>query len=388
MQVFKTFMKITKKRLNIFIIYIVCFVSICVIITKTTSQDSSFESSQAEVIITDLDNTPESRALINFISKHHKVSEKSVSEEKIPDLIFYRRADIILTIEKGFSEKISKGETEEIISEYNVPGTFIAELFDSSVNQFIKTVTAYTVSGMDISDAMEKAGELCSAETEVERVNFKEETNSEYNYLIANFFQYIPYIVLSILITGLCPTLLVLTEKDIRNRTNCSCVTSTRQILEMILGTVVIVTALYLLLMGVAAALFGDMLFGSLGLRATLNTFVFMIFSTMLTLLISLIAKNVNTLNMIAQIFGLGMCFLCGVFVPQMVLSDTVLSIEKFLPVYWYVRANNMLAGSNNEVYSDREFMICLGIELAFAFTLFCLTLLTAKMKRSSKTTN
>ena len=79
------------------------------------------------------------------------------------------------------------------------------------------------------------------------------------------------------------------------------------------------------------------------------------------------------------------MSFLCGVFVPQSLLSGVVLNIGKFLPAYWYVRANNMLAGSNGEIFSSKEFMLCIGIELAFSVVLFCVTLIAAKTKQSSK---
>ena len=104
-----------------------------------------------------------------------------------------------------------------------------------------------------------------------------------------------------------------------------------------------------------------------------------------LTILIAVIAPNPSVVNIIANVFSLGMSFLCGVFVPQMLLSETVLNVGKFLPAYWYVRANNMLSGSNNEIFSNSKFFMCIGIELAFSVMLFCITILAAKTKRSSK---
>jgi ABC-2 type transport system permease protein len=116
-----------------------------------------------------------------------------------------------------------------------------------------------------------------------------------------------------------------------------------------------------------------------------LNGFVYLIFATMLTILISVIAPGNKAVDMIANVISLGMSFVCGVFVPQSLLSGTVLNIGKFLPAYWYVRANNMLAGSSGEIFGMGKYMTCIGIELAFSIAMFCVTLLVAKTKRSSK---
>lgn len=223
MQVFKAFMKITKKRLHIFLIYIICFIAIGTIMSMTNSDTEEFENSKVSVIITDLDNTPASRALAEYIGKIAEVQNKEVPEGKIQDALFYRSTDVVLTIEKGFEEKIESGETDDILSEYNIPGTFSAELFDSQLNRYIGMVRACTAGGMSMTEAFKEASELSMEEVETQRLSFTEELNSDFDTNIAYFFQYIPYIVLCVLLTGLCPTILILTGKEIRSRINCSC---------------------------------------------------------------------------------------------------------------------------------------------------------------------
>lgn len=385
MQVFKTFMKVTKKKLHISMIYIVIFVAICVAMTLTSSSTNEFTDSKLDISITDLDNSEASKALADYIARSNKIVDLGEGKDKALDALYYRRADIILTINEGYSEKLVKGETEGLFSDYRIPGSYSAELFDSQLNQYISMVTACTAGGSSLEEACEKAAELSAAEIEVETVSFGKNINADYDDDIAAFFQYLSYILIVTLIAGLCPTLLIMMSRDIRNRTNCSCITVTSQMSQIVLGTVIFVLGLYLLLMGVAAVLFGDMLFNEKGLLAMLNGFVFLIFSMMLTLLIAVIAPSSNVISMIANVISLGMSFLCGVFVPQSLLSGVVLNIGKFLPAYWYVRANNMLAGSNGEIFSSKEFMLCIGIELAFSVVLFCVTLIAAKTKQSSK---
>lgn len=385
MQVFKTFMKVTKKKLHISMIYIVVFVAICVAMTLTSSSTNEYTDSKLDISITDLDNSEASRALADYIARSNKIVKLGEGKDKALDALYYRRADIILTINEGYSEKLEKGDTEGLFSDYRIPGSYSAELFDSQLNQYISMVTACTAGGSSLEEACEKAAELSATEIEVETVSFGKNINADYDDDIAAFFQYLSYILIVTLIAGLCPTLLIMMSRDIRNRTNCSCITVTSQMSQIVLGTVIFVVGLYLLLMGVAAVLFGDMLFNEKGLLAMLNGFVFLIFSMMLTLLIAVIAPSTNVINMIANVISLGMSFLCGVFVPQSLLSGVVLNIGKFLPAYWYVRANNMLAGSNGEIFSSKEFMLCIGIELAFSVVLFCVTLIAAKTKQSSK---
>ncbi|MGN0576139.1 MAG: ABC transporter permease [Ruminococcus sp.] len=385
MQVFKTFMKVTKKKLHISMIYIIIFVSICVAMTLTSSSTNEFKDSKLDISITDLDNSEASKALADYIARSNKIVELGEGKDKALDALYYRRADIILTINEEYSEKLEKGDTEGLFSDYRIPGSYSAELFDSQLNQYISMVTACTAGGSSLEEACEKAAELSATEIEVETVSFGKNINADYDNDIAAFFQYLSYILIVTLIAGLCPTLLIMMSRDIRNRTNCSCITVTSQMSQIVLGTVIFVVGLYLLLMGVAAVLFRDMLFNEKGLLAMLNGFVFLIFSMMLTLLIAVIAPSSNVINMIANVISLGMSFLCGVFVPQSLLSGVVLNIGKFLPAYWYVRANNMLAGSNGEIFSSKEFMLCIGIELAFSVVLFCVTLIAAKTKQSSK---
>lgn len=385
MQVFKTFMKVAKKRLHVSMIYIVIFISIGIAMTSTASDTNNFTESKLSVSITDLDNTDASRALAEYIGKNNKIVEVENDKDAIMDAVFYRSADIILTINEGYSENLANGETDGLFSNYRIPGSYSAEFFDTQLDQYISMITAYTAGGMEVDEAAAKTAELAEKEISVETVNFSENANVEFGENIAYYYQYLAYILIAVMISGLCPTLLVMMRKEIRNRTNCSCVSNVSQMVQIVLGTVIFAVGVYLLLTIAAFFLYHSQMFNSKGLLAMLNGFVYLIFATMLTILISVIAPGNKAVDMIANVISLGMSFVCGVFVPQSLLSGTVLNIGKFLPAYWYVRANNMLAGSSGEIFGMGKYMTCIGIELAFSIAIFCVTLLVAKTKRSSK---
>lgn len=378
-------MKVTKKRLYVSMIYIVVFIFVGIAMSATSSETMGFDTAELDISITDLDDTEASRALAEYIGKNNNIVEVGSGKDAALDALYYRSADVILTINEGYSERIEKGETDGLFSDYRVPGSYSAEFFDSQLNKYIGMISAYTAGGMTVEEAAAKTAKLAENEIAVELVSFSENSNAEFGENISYYYQYLAYILVVTLICGLCPTLLVMTRSEIRNRTNCSCVSSASQMTQIVLGTIIFSVGVYLLLTIAAFFLYSSQMINSTGLLAMLNGFVFLIFATMLTLLISVISPGSKAVSMIANVISLGMSFLCGVFVPQYLLSDTVLNIGKFLPAYWYVRANNMLAGTKGEIFSSVKFMTCIVIEIGFSIALFCVTILVAKTKRSSK---
>ena len=114
---------------------------------------------------------------------------------------------------------------------------------------------------------------------------------------------------------------------------------------------------------------------------AVLNSFIFSVVVTAISVFVSSFEPKENVLNIITQVLSIGMSFLCGIFIPMEVLSDRVLAVARFLPAYWYVRANNMIA--DIEPFSRSSVIQCLLIEAGFAVMLILLTLLVRKLKYS-----
>ena len=75
-----------------------------------------------------------------------------------------------------------------------------------------------------------------------------------------------------------------------------------------------------------------------------LNTALMLGIALSLSYLVGIFVKNSNMLNGISNLLSLGMCFLCGTFVPMSIMNKSVLKIAQFLPVYWYESINETLA--------------------------------------------
>ena len=93
---------------------------------------------------------------------------------------------------------------------------------------------------------------------------------------------------------------------------------------------------------------------------------------------------NANTnVNYIANILSLGMCFLCGVFVPMNVMDRNVLKVSQFLPVYWYETVNETL-GSYSHLTREAAVSVWkgIGLEAMFAMVFVCMILAVTRSQR------
>lgn len=383
MKIFKAFMKVLLKRINSSLIYVVIFIAIGFAMTKSSASDKGYENVKLNISVTDLDDSEASRAVIGYIKKNHDLVEVGSSKDERLDALYYQKADIILTIDKGFSDKLKSGETKELFNEYIVPGTYSTELFDSQINRYINTVSVYISEGESIVSACEKASEALSAEVETTMLSTNNGSTLSKN--VYYFLKYLAYIFVAVMISGLCPVILAMNKKDIRRRVNCSSISTNSQLLQTTLGILVYMAGLFVIIMTAAAVMYGSELFTSYGLLGILNAFVLIITSMMICLLISVIAPAENSINMISNVVALGMSFICGVFVPQNLLGNAAVNIGKLLPIFWYVKANNIIGEQEGEMFSISEVFTCIGIQLAFAAALFGISMVIAKNKRQSK---
>lgn len=381
MQVFKTFIKITLKNLPTAMVYLIVFVIIAICIANSGKSESGFQETKLSVCVIDEDNTDASKALTEYIGSTNELVEIENDKDSILDALFYFRIQYVLTIKEGYEDKLSSGETQGLFTNYQRPGSYSGILFESSLDEYISTVSAFITGGNELSDAVAKAEDALSQEAEVTKETFSNEQDPDYSEKFAYYYQYLSYVLIMVVTNMLCPVLLTMNRKEIKNRTTCSSISMTKQTMQITLGSTLTFIAIWIVFV-VIGFFMND---GSLGERnwlAVLNSLVFMFVAAGITLLISSFAPGKNAVSMISNIIGLGMSFLCGAFVPQSLLGDGVLKAARFLPAYWYIRANNMLSGFSGEAFDTGKYMSFLGIEAIFAAAIFAVFLLVTKIKR------
>ncbi|NLZ45754.1 MAG: ABC transporter permease [Clostridiales bacterium] len=385
MQVFKTYMKIFKKTMPSALIYIVIFIIIGFLVSSSSSDVMSFKDTSLDVTVVDNDNTAASKALKDYIGSKHKLMDDKKNKDEYIDSLYYNITDYVLIINKGYSENLSAGITDNLFQNYKLPSSYEVAFIENQLDEYVRVVNSYTVGGLSIDEAALKPLELSKDPVNVKVVNFTNESDGDINPALVFYYQYLAYILPAVLIIGVSAALIIMRKKDVRNRTNCSCVSNSSQFFQTMLGTSIVVIGIYLLLTVVAFIIYGSDMLSKPVLLAMLNGFVFLIISMMITLLVSILAKTQKVVSMVANTICLGMSFLCGVFVPQHFLSDSVLSFAKFFPSYWYVKANNMIFGTSSEIFTMNKYFTYVGIEVGFAVAILCVTLMISKTKQKSK---
>lgn len=381
MQVFNAFMKVLKKHIGAAMLWVVIFLIISFTVANNADVGKlKFESTKMDICVFDEDNTEASKALTEFLGKKHNIVTVENDKDHILDALYYGRADYIMTIKSGYGQKLAAGDTEELFTSYHVHDSYEATLAENLTNEYVGTVNAYLTGGEEMSSALTKTEKALSQEVKVTTETFDEGKDSGGVDEKFFYFRYLPYVFISVMIVALCPVLLKLNKKEIRHRTNCSCITARSQSAQIILGSTVFVLAVWLIFMIAGAVMFGGIYTGRMW-YAVLNSFIFIVISAGISILISAFSPAENVVNVIANIIGLGMSFLCGVFVEQNLLGDGVLNAARFLPAFWYVKANDMLAGASGEAFSKSKIFEYMGIELIFAAAIFAVVLVVMKVK-------
>lgn len=386
MQVFKAFLKISKKNIPMALIYVGLFLVLLAFFVDSNAENNSFEAERLSVSVIDMDNTDASRALTEFIGQKHDLVEIENDKDIILDALYYERIDYVLNINRGYSENISNGSTDGLFTNYKIPDSYTGVFIDNLVNQYVSTLSAYLAGGNSFDEALTKTEDLLSEELPVTVQSFShDETETEdYSKKMMYYFQYMAYIIMSVLITILSKVIVTVNKKEVRSRTNCSCITVASQTAQIILGSAVVVAVIWVIFI-LAAFIMNGGTFTDKCLLAVFNSFVFTIVSAGIALLIAALAPKSDSINVISNIVALGMSFLCGVFVNQSLLGESVLSAARFLPAYWYIRANNMLSGLSEEVFNINSFMSFVGIEAIFAAALFAIIILIYKVKHNAQ---
>lgn len=380
MQVSKAFLKILKSKFPSAVIYIVLFFLVGMMMTRTAATESAWEKTQLKLVVEDLDDTAESRALAEILGKGNKVIPPLASEDDLTDALYYTTVDYAVTIPAGFAERLAAGETDGLLETRHIHESYATANMKMLIDKFVTTYGAY----MELTGSSQKSAtqavRTLSDETNVVMLQ-KEESTKSSSELLLIFFRYMPYILLCVILNMLCPALIVMSKKDIRFRTDCSGIRPSSYTMQIFTSSALYVGAIWLIFVIAGSALNGVMYTGKLWL-VVLNSLVFSLFSGVLALFIAEFAPSETVVNLMTQLCSLGMCFLCGVFVDQALLGSGVLGVAQFLPAYWYVRVIRMVNG--DIPFNAGEAALAIGIQAGFVVVLILLSVLVRRAHYSS----
>ena len=388
MQVFKTFLKIAKKRFPSVLLYYIIFTVIVIAMSKIGASDheTSFTATKADICIMDEDDSTASHALSDYLfSIHNPVTLKDTDTMTLQDALYYQEVDYILTIPEGFEEQLTASDAKDFLQISMRKDSSNGYFVDQQVNEYLSSVRLFMAGGFSLSEAVTKSAEALSEGNDTSILNIEEDNVKGTQIGLTYFFQYLPYVLINMLLLGMTPILITFNQKDLGARISCSSLSLKSKNTQITLGCIVFCLFVWLLFILTALFIYGaDSLFSVNGLRSLLNSIMVLLFSVALSLLISTFSLKAQSLSMIANVVSLGLSFLSGIFVPQYLLGKGVLAIAHFLPTYWYVRINSMLGGMSDEILTTGKYWRFIGIQFGFFVAVFCIYLVSSKYQKRS----
>lgn len=382
MQVFKAFLKVLKSRTGIAAVYIVIFLAVGFFISRLDNGTEVWQQTKMNLMIVDRDGSTASKALTEFLSGSNTIVEGVENTDDLMDALYYGRVDYAITIPEGFEARLNAGETENLLESRHIHESYSVANIRMLLSEYVSTIGAYRALGLSSEEAARRASEVLSAKVDV-TIAKEEETKGIMNENAAAYFHYLPYIILSVIMSTLGPAFIVMNKREIRFRTDCSGISPRSYTLQIFGASVLFVVLVWVVFMAGGIVSGGEMFTGKAWI-AVLNSLVFSVFAAVLAMFISEFVKNKDVANVITVIISLAMCFICGVFVGQSMLGKGVLAAARFLPAYWYVRVDRMLSGELP--FIARDVTTAIVIEGAFAFVFFLLALVVRKARSQGVT--
>lgn len=393
MNVFKTYLKVTPSFLPSLLLYVLIFI---VLLIMTVNSQSGLNGGAEDYLnfhtlasVIDKDGTEESRGLMKFIEDNPNITVVETDEDKIQDSLYYRKIEYALCINSGFGENLRSGNTEGILSAETVGESNSSMYMETQLSSYLDAVRLYMKGGFDSAKAGEMAGKRLAEG--VETVSYQRENGwiSE-NSGAYFFYNFMPYILLMMVLQALIPTFSGFMNEDLRSRTICSPISPVSYTMQMISGAFVVCMGILAAMYAAGAVISGGTIFNPTLPYSLLQLVVLMLFGLALAALLGVICsdskkKAALIASMVSNVLGLGMSFLCGVFVSQSLLGEEILNVGRLLPAYWYVRANNMIYGADGAVFDSGEVMTCIGVQALFAAAVFAMALAASGLKKGKR---
>ena len=381
MTVFKGYMKIIGQNKMLILLYVAIFFGCTILFQSTAGKtETSYQAEKLNIGIIDEDGGSLAESLTEYLGNlHHLIPiENDVSE--IQEKLYYREVDYVVRIPKNFYKKCIEGD--EKLSVTKIPDTYSGSYVDQQINSFLNNARTYQASGFteaESASALEKAQSV--------KVMFSNDEKSAEDAPYVYYFRYMPYLFLALFGFVMGNILIVFQNPNLKKRMATSPVSGRRQSLEGILCLSLAGLTLWIFVIVIGILFYGRDFYTSENfVYYLLNSASMLFVDIALAYLMGTIAPNRDALTGIANIISLGMCFLGGVFVPLEFMGSHVKAVSHFLPVYWYEKANDLLANFAHMTVSVREqFFKAVIIQLVFVGAFICLTLVIEKYKRVEK---
>lgn len=336
MQVFKSYFKVMRKYIGPMMMYVGIFASVMIAFMNFGSKGNadSYIDKESKFSVIDHDKSDVSKALVAYLTDSQKrVKTVEDGRESVQDALYNRSVDCVIEIPAGFGISVKEGNGTDMLDITTIPGSQASMLFETRLDRYMNMLSLYIGMGDDVTAADEQTRKVLVQTAEVK---FADQSTAGAHSMMYNYYNYLGWTLICMMIIGVAPVLQVYNEKKLRARIECSSYRFTNLNKELVLGMAVTGVGVAIVFVALSLSLVGKSVLSGKGALFVLNMLVYSCVALSLAFLISKLTQSSQLLSMFANVISLGMAFLCGIFVPREFLGDGVLTIAHFLPAYWY----------------------------------------------------
>lgn len=383
MTVFKGYLKVIKSMSGLIVMYAAIFFGITFAIQSTIADTEAevYQAAGLNVGIVDQDQSVMSKGLSEYLGQYHRIIPLENDKGEMQEKLYYADVEYIVQIPSDFTAKCIRGEKP--LSVTKIPGSYKGTYVDQQINSFLNYAKIYAAAGYSESETMEAV--LSTEKAEVTMSDRQGNGGVIPGYIY--YFRYVPYLFLSLFGYAIGNVLIAMKKSDIQKRMRASAISTQKQSLQGVMAISCLGILVWMIVLIFSKFMYGNTLWDSGKMCYVIfNTFAMLFVAIGMSYMIGCCVSNLNALNGIVNLLGLGMSFLCGVFVDISLLSKGVRYVAQFLPVYWYEFANELLG--QYEVFPHQvqvDIWKSIGIQAVFAIALFCIGLVVTRMRRQEE---
>lgn len=378
MIVFKAFWKVVNKYKGTIIGYTVMLLVFGTLSMSSNDVTDDFKSSKPDVIIIDNDKSVLSNNLVKYFNDNANILDIDLEEEKIDDALFYRDANYVIYIDKGYEDDVLNGNDSLI--KIKSSGDYSSSLAEMLLERYLKTQRVLHDEFSDKNILVEKINNSLENSANVElatKINTSELSN------LSRYYNFASYSIIAVVMFIICLVLSSFNEESVKKRTIVSSMNYKKYNKYIMLSSILYVLFVVILYTILGFIVFGSIMFSKRGLIYILNTFIFAIVALALSLLVSTLVNKKEAVSGIVNVVSLSQAFLCGAFIPVMWMPDSVLKIAHVFPAYYYINSNELLASLEVLNFSNlKPIFINMGVMILFIVIFIILNNIFSKKKQ------
>lgn len=375
MTVFKTFLKILNKNKFIVILYTGILLIFGVSNFQNSEKNISFTPSKPDIIIVNYDdNKGLTKNLIDYLDKNANITLLSEDTSKIDDALFYREANFVIYIPKGYSNNTS------LNIKIKSTGDYMASFASMLLTRYLKLSSIYLTQNLPEEQILNKINNNLDNNVELLLTSHLDSSSLEKT---SSYFNFASYSIFATLIYIICIILSVFNNIPVKKRTIISSTNYKKNNRMLLLANFAFSLIVWLFYLLIGFILIGNTLFSLRGIIYIINSLVFTLCVCSIAFFIGSLVQSKNAINGITNVVALGSSFLCGAFVPQAWLPVFVKKIAHIIPTYYYINTNDTISTIESiNIESLKPIFINTIIMLIFLVIFVILTNIITRKKR------